>query len=1611
MIVFTGIGGTTENDFYLGDKTDGYKTIYAYNSDANVPGIRWNDDANRWELSNDGISWNEMGGGVSLPVTETDGGTGQTSYTTGDILYASASNTLSKLAIGDDGYVLTVSSGIPSWMLPSGSVVNYETVAECKAAGEPDTGSLCYIQETKSFYQYIASQISDSDDYAFIQPSGATLYYRWAAMGGRLGNAVSYNTSGAISETYSTVALGYNVLNEGTDGIYDKYYATNSVFIGRDVGAALTNVGLQGDRCVVIGDQAYSATSGFEDVVAIGYLVGSAASSTYRNVFIGSYAAEECTGNDSVILGYQAGRNSGDADQAIYIGSSAGRYNTGDYNTFIGHLAGEGASGSSTGQYNTAVGYSAGTDITTGGYNVFMGTYAGRYVTTSTHNVAIGYNALDDVASATGLNYTVIIGASAGDGVTADYTIGIGYDSMNGVTGARNTGIGYQAGNAIGAGQDNVLVGYQAGSLACTNYNTCVGYQAGEYTGSGNCFFGYNAGYQAGSANNTVIIGANAGRDADGDGQVFIGYHAGYQITVGGARNLAIGYEALNDATTSSDNLAVGYQALRDVNTTGTSYTIGIGQNAGQFADGIGSIYIGYQAGYQADVDGNYNVAIGYQAFKSTTSFATAEYNIALGYQSLLATTEGDNNVAIGNTAGDAITTGSNNTLIGQNVDVGTATNSDTVVIGKNYASPFTNATTLTYPDLHIGDATDNDIFIYANTDNANDGYIMYDNTANKWVGSDDGTAIYDLNSGGGGGGGSVTKFDTVANCRAADAPSTGDICYIEETATYYEYVTTGGVADDSELWIANTAAGGNNRWVARAGRYGHAGIYRPNTSAVGRYTVVIGKDALQTGDPNTLGWSSTDSVYIGQNAGNGTGGDYNVVLGAYALDASTGNHSTVAIGFEAGSAMTSTANNNIYIGTQCAGLRTQGSYTTAIGSLAMANAGAGDFCVAIGYQAARYLTMSQSVFIGSYAGSSASGAGVTFSTGVGYGALQDVTTGDFNTCIGALAGQNFTTSLYNTAVGYNASGGASMTASILYTTSLGHNAGQNSYGRYSISIGAESMADASGWGNIGIGYRAGNGINANQYSVAIGYDCGVTEMGEDCVAIGRSCMSNTVAGADDNVAVGAYAGNATGANCVSIGYQSAYQSNSTTVSCTAVGYQAGYLTRGTGAVNIGYQAGYRNNNTGDYNIGIGYQAHYGGASFNTATNNIAIGYRALYVNDTGDNNIMIGYQAGDSLRGANGLIGIGYQALQAVQDATEVEACTAIGYQSMYSGNSSLTNSFYRYNTAVGYQTLYSLTNTGSEQANDNNSAFGYQAMQNATGGTGGTKQNTAIGSLTLQASATFDDCTAVGYNALNDNTGSYNTAVGSLAADALTTGQYNTAVGYQAMSTGVTTGSYNVAVSYLALDSVTSGYENVAIGYQAGDAITTGYHNIMIGSNADAVENDVYDCIVIGADGYIAAQGLGTAHNRIQLGAGGNTANDTMQVGEQTNNEIDCYSKSWQAYSDFRIKKDIRDLTSNEGIEFIKSLRPVNFKHKVARNEFQSREQFGLIAQEVKDVFEDLGLNANGMYTDNDASGWSLNYNGFVAPLIKAVQEQQAQIEELKNIVNTLVKAKNRR
>lgn len=89
----------------------------------------------------------------------------------------------------------------------------------------------------------------------------------------------------------------------------------------------------------------------------------------------------------------------------------------------------------------------------------------------------------------------------------------------------------------------------------------------------------------------------------------------------------------------------------------------------------------------------------------------------------------------------------------------------------------------------------------------------------------------------------------------------------------------------------------------------------------------------------------------------------------------------------------------------------------------------------------------------------------------------------------------------------------------------------------------------------------------------------------------------------------------------------------------------------------------------------------------------------------------------------------------------------------------------------------------------------------------------------------------------------------------------------------------------------------------------------------------------------------------------------------------------------SDRRLKHDIQQLPDDSGLEAIERLNPISFfwNDKGSGTE----KQFGFIAQEVREIFPDLVRNT-GMKTRATPDGMlHLEYNGLIAPIVKAIQE----------------------
>ena len=124
----------------------------------------------------------------------TYGGTGQSSITTGDLLYGSASNTISKLAIGSTGTILRVVAGVPSW-------------------GTDYTGTVTSVAATvPSFLSISGSPITSSGTLA-ITYSGTALP---TANGGTA--LTSFTANGVLYASSSSVlATGSSLQFDGTN--------------------------------------------------------------------------------------------------------------------------------------------------------------------------------------------------------------------------------------------------------------------------------------------------------------------------------------------------------------------------------------------------------------------------------------------------------------------------------------------------------------------------------------------------------------------------------------------------------------------------------------------------------------------------------------------------------------------------------------------------------------------------------------------------------------------------------------------------------------------------------------------------------------------------------------------------------------------------------------------------------------------------------------------------------------------------------------------------------------------------------------------------------------------------------------------------------------------------------------------------------------------------------------------------------------------------------------------------------------------------------------------------------------------------------------------------
>jgi hypothetical protein len=549
----------------------------------------------------------------------------------------------------------------------------------------------------------------------------------------------------------------------------------------------------------------------------------------------------------------------------------------------------------------------------------------------------------------------------------------------------------------------------------------------------------------------------------------------------------------------------------------------------------------------------------------------------------------------------------------------------------------------------------------------------------------------------------------------------------------------------------------------------------------------------------------------------------------------------------------------------------------------------------------------------------------------------------------------------------------------------------------YNTSIGYQALLNpAVGEGNSAFGFQALRNDVDGYYNTAVGFMALYADNpGEANSALGASSLrSNT------------YGSYNTGAGSQSLRYNTSGDNN------TGVGTES-MLNNLTGSNNSALGAGSLHENiVGNHNTAVGNVSLFANTS---GMANTAVGWSALYSNTTGFSNVSVGIMSLYHSTVKSNLVAIGDSALyNNGTGASSGQAMhnTAVGSKSLY------TNTTGNSNTALGYNALY-LNSSGY-----GNTATGENALYNNANG----YNNAAYGAYALYKNAGGARNTAGGYEALYSNTGGfYNIAFGNRALYKNTTGGYNTAGGTYAGFTN-TTGHSNTALGYQALYYNETGIQNTAIGRYSSYYTTTN-DNTSVGYAA----GDLYEFTsgtFVGASAYPTADGF---TNCMALGYNARVnASNKVVIGNTNVSSIGGYA-GWTDFSDGRFKINVAE--NVPGLDFIKQLRPVTYNidmaaldaslastvskplregelpgkgplvDQAAKTEKSKITYTGFIAQEVDAVARSIGYDFSGVDAPKDANGhYGLRYSVFVVILVKAMQEQQAVIDQQQDQINEL-------
>jgi hypothetical protein len=625
--------------------------------------------------------------------------------------------------------------------------------------------------------------------------------------------------------------------------------------------------------------------------------------------------------------------------------------------------------------------------------------------------------------------------------------------------------------------------------------------------------------------------------------------------------------------------------------------------------------------------------------------------------------------------------------------------------------------------------------------------------------------------------------------------------------------------------------------------------------------------------------------------------------------------------------------------------------------------------------------------------------------TSFGYFSLPANTTGTSNTAIGGFTLRNNTTGSRNTAIGDRA-------------------LRDNTTGNDNTASGIGALrSNTSGNNNTAIGQTALAGNTTGVDNTATGYfTLFFNTTGINNTANGSYALSNNTTG-DSNTAVGlaSLSNNTTGNHNTATGL-SALSLNTTGIENTANGSVA-LLLNSTGNYNSAFgRLAMITNTTGSENSSFGTFSDVASVNLLNAT---AIGARAVV---GASNSLVLGSING--VKGATSGVNVG------IGTTTPLDKLHVVGNIRMVDGNqaagkvlisdangtaswqpNSATNAWgLAGNTATTPATNFigttdnqslafrtnniermSILNTGNVGIGITNPSRNLQVTANSA--------STTNGQLYIQQSGAGDALMHIGntggrhYNlGLDTSENSFKIGTSATIATAVTGSTLMTLLPTGELGVGTTTPDRKLEISaagahYARITNIGSAEVGIEFKRTGGGSdwqVRNDSGDLIFGqSNDDLVT--VADVVRVGGSSFTPV-----TDNFVQLGQ---TARRWTVV-FATNGVIQT--------SDANDKKDMQPLTY--GLEKIKNLRPISFQWK-NDNIDKSSTHLGFIAQEVQHVLPEIVVNHEWKEIPNSPERvWEktdklgMKYTEIIPVLVKAIQEQQTQIEELKAKIEKL-------